>query len=76
MVRFEEESVGLRDDVAGGNDMIVCSADKDVARKVSLRNDAQDIRIASVSDVNGDRREMTGCPVACDLKFGCPLPRW
>lgn len=76
MFRYEEESVGLRDDVAGGNDMIVRTADQNVARKVSFRNDAQDIRIASVSDVNGNRREMTGCPVACDLKFGCPLPRW
>ena len=74
MFRYEEESVGLRDDVAGGNDMIVCSADKDVARKVSLRNDAQDIRIASVSNVNGSRQLTTGCPVARDLKFGCPLP--
>lgn len=56
--------------------MIVCSADQNVARKVSFGNDAQNVRIASVSDVNGNRREMTGCLVARDLKFGCPLPRW
>ena len=56
--------------------MIVCSADQDVARKFSIRNDAQDIRIASVSDVNGNRRVTTGCPVPRDLKFGCPLPGW
>lgn len=75
-IRLDEVSVGLWNDVAGRNNMIVCSADQNVARKVSFGNDAQDVRIASVSDVNGNRREMTGCLVARDLKFGCPLPRW
>ena len=54
--------------------MIVRTADQNVAREFSFRNDAQDVRIASVSDVNGNRRVMTACPVARDLKFGCPLP--
>jgi hypothetical protein len=35
--------------------MIVCSADQDVARKFSFGNDAQDVCIASVSDVNWNR---------------------
>jgi len=54
-VRFEGVSVGFRGDVTSRNDMIVCSTDEDVARKFSFRNDAQDIRVASVRNVNWNR---------------------
>ena len=53
--RFKVELVGLRGDVTSRNDMIVRSTDEDVARKLSFRNDAQDIRVASVRNVNGNR---------------------
>ena len=76
VVRFDDESVGFGRNVAGRNDMIVRTADQNVAREFSFGNDAQDVRIASVSDVNGNRRVTTGCPVPRDLKFGCPLPGW
>ena len=54
-VRLGEESVGLRGDVTSRNNMIVGAADEDVARKFSFWNDAQDIRVASVRDVNWNR---------------------